>query len=178
MYLRLMDIQIRTIQPEDNPGMASIIRNTLAEFGANRPGTVYFDSSTDHLFELFQTPRSIYYVALNKNLLIGGAGVFPSNGLPEDTCELVKMYLLPESRGLGIGKMLIEKCLAYARAAGYKRMYLETLPELKKAIEVYEKFNFTYLPGPLGNTGHFGCDVWMIRTVDSEQRTVNSVNEQ
>jgi putative acetyltransferase len=73
------------------------------------------------------------------------------------------MYLLPESRGLGIGRILIEKCLAFAKEAGYKRIYLETLPELKKAIHVYEKFNFTYLPQPLGNTGHFGCDVWMIR---------------
>lgn len=158
-----MDIQIRTIQPEDNPGIAAIIRNTLAEFGANRPGTVYFDSSTDHLFEVFQIRRSIYYVAFNKDLLVGGAGIFPSDGLPEDTCELVKMYLLAEVRGLGIGRLLIEKCLIYAKQAGYKRVYLETLPELKKAIHVYEKFNFTYLPGPMGNTGHFGCDVWMIR---------------
>lgn len=158
-----MDIKIRTIKPEDNPGIAKIIRNALAEFGANKPGTVYFDSSTDHLSDLFQTPRSVYYVAFNKDFLVGGAGIFPSPGLPADTCELVKMYLVPESRGLGVGKLLIEKCLAYAKDAGYKRIYLETLPELKKAIHVYEKFNFKYLSGPMGNTGHFGCDVWMIR---------------
>ena len=158
-----MEINIRTIQPEDNPGIARIIRNSLAEFGANRPGTVYFDSSTDHLFDLFQTPRSVYYVAFNKESLIGGAGIFPSPGLPEDTCELVKMYLVPESRGLGIGRLLIEKCLAYAKHAGYEKVYLETLPELKKAIHVYEKFGFKYLSSPMGNTGHFGCDVWMIR---------------
>lgn len=158
-----MDIEIRTIQPSDNSGIANIIRNTLAEFDANRPGTVYFDPTTDRLFEIFQTPGSIYYVATNRNILVGGAGIFPSDGLPEDTCELVKMYLIPVARGLGMGKILIEHCLAFAKQAGYKRIYLETLPELKKAIQVYEKFNFTYLPGPMGNTGHFGCDVWMIR---------------
>ena len=158
-----MDIEIRTIQPTDNKALAIIVRNTLAEFGANRPGTVFFDPSTDSLFEVFQTPRSIYYVAVDKDKLVGGAGIFPSNGLPEGVCELVKMYLLPEVRGMGVGKLLIEKCLGFAREAGYKKVYLETLPELKKAIHVYEKFDFTYLPGPMGNTGHFGCDVWMIR---------------
>jgi putative acetyltransferase len=158
-----MDIQIRTIHPSDNKALATIVRNTLAEFGANRPGTVYFDPSTDLLFELFQVPRSIYYVAIQQDKAVGGAGIFPSEGLPEDVCELVKMYLLPEVRGMGAGRQLIEKCLAFAREAGYKRVYLETLPELKTAIHVYEKFNFTYLPGPMGNTGHFGCDVWMIR---------------
>ena len=158
-----MDIEIRTIQPSDNSGIADIIRNTLAEFGANRQGTVYFDSSTDRLFETFQAPGSIYYVAINKNILVGGAGIFPSDGLPEDTCELVKMYLIPVARGLGLGKVLIEHCLSFAKKAGYKRVYLETMPELKKAIQVYEKFNFTHLPGPMGNTGHFGCDIWMIR---------------
>ena len=160
-----MDIEIRTIQPTDNKALAIIVRNTLAEFGANRPGTVFFDPSTDSLFEVFQTPRSIYYVALHKDKLVVGAGIFPSNGLPEGVCELVKMYLLPEVRGMGVGKLLIEKCLGFAREAGYKKVYLETLPELKKAIHVYEKFHFTYLPGPMGNTGHFGCDVWMIRDV-------------
>ena len=143
--------------------MAAIIRDTLAEFNADRPGTVFFDPSTDSLFELFQKPGSIYFVVLIDHSIAGGAGIFPSDGLPEDTCELVKMYLLPNARGQGIGKMLIEQCLEFAKHQGYKKVYLETLPELKKAIHVYEKFNFTYLPGPLGNTGHFGCDVWMIK---------------
>ena len=157
-----MDIQISRIQPSHNQALATIVRNALAEFGANRPGTVYFDPSTDSLFEVFQAPHSIYYVAIDKEKLVGGAGIFPSNGLPKDVCELVKMYLVPEARGIGVGRLLIEKCLAFAKEAGYKRVYLETLPELKKAIGVYEKFNFTYLPAPMGNTGHFGCDVWMI----------------
>ncbi|MBC7826909.1 MAG: GNAT family N-acetyltransferase [Chitinophagaceae bacterium] len=158
-----MDTQVRTILPSDNIEIAAIIRNTLAEFGANRPGTVYFDASTDILSEVFQTSGSIYYVGLSQKTIIGGAGIFPSEGLPEDTCELVKMYLLPEARGKGIGKMLIEKCIGFAKDAGYKKIYLETMPELKKAMHVYEKCGFTYLPGPIGNTGHFGCDVWMIR---------------
>jgi len=159
------DVLIRTIEPGDNAALAIIVRNTLKEFGANHPGTVYYDPSTDALFELFQTPGSIYYVALINNTLVGGAGIYPSEGLPADTCELVKMYLLPAARGKGLGSRLIEKALAFAREAGYQKVYLETMPELSKAISVYEKAGFAYLPGPLGNTGHFGCSIWMLKTL-------------
>ena len=93
---------------------------------------------------------------------MGGAGIFPSAGLPKDTCELVKMYLIPDARHIGLGRKLISICLEKAKETGYKKVYLETLPELKQAVKVYEKFGFTYLKGPLGNTGHFGCNVWMI----------------
>src|SRR5687768_4819450 len=120
-----MEIEVRTIIPSDNNAMAAIIRDTLAEFNADRPGTVFFDPSTDSLFELFQKPRSIYFVVLIDRSIAGGAGIFPSEGLPEDTCELVKMYLLPHARGKGIGKLLIEKCLDFARQQDYKRVYLE-----------------------------------------------------
>jgi putative acetyltransferase len=51
----------------------------------------------------------------------------------------------------------------HARQLGYRKIYLETLPELRQAVKVYEKFGFHYLEGPMGNTGHFGCNVWMLR---------------
>jgi putative acetyltransferase len=158
----MSSFSIRTIQPADNQSLARIIRSALTEFGANKPGTVYYDPTTDALYELFQTPGSIYYVAELNGQLIGGAGIYPSAGLPPDTCELVKMYLSPEARGKGTGKTLIEKALEFAREAGYKKVYIETMPELRKAMSVYEKFGFRYLDGPLGQTGHFGCDVWML----------------
>lgn len=156
-------IQTRPIQPADNPAIAAIIRNTLKEFGGDRPGTVYTDPTTDALYELFRKPGSSYYIALLNDQIVGGAGIYPSDGLPEATCELVKMYLLPEARGIGLGKFLIEKALQFAKEYGYKQVYIETLPELRQAMSVYEKFGFTYLDGPLGNTGHFGCDIWMLK---------------
>ncbi|MDI3322103.1 GNAT family N-acetyltransferase [Pinibacter soli] len=157
------NIEIRRIRPEDNKALAVIVRNALAEFGANKPGTVFFDPTTDNLFELFQQPGGVYFVALINNEVVGGAGIFPTEGLPSDTCELVKMYLSSAVRGRGLGKFLIDKCMAHAIEEGYSRMYLETLPELRKAVLVYEKFGFQYLDAPLGNSGHFGCDVWMIK---------------
>lgn len=156
-------IHIRKIQPSDNPELAVIVRNTLTEFGANVPGTVFFDPTTDALFELFQTPKSAYYVAEIEGKLLGGGGIFPTEGLPDGTCELVKMYLLPEARGIGLGRMLMERCLETARKYGFQQIYLETLPELNLAVKVYEKFGFEYLSAPLGNSKHFGCGLWMLK---------------
>ncbi|WP_121354357.1 GNAT family N-acetyltransferase [Flavisolibacter nicotianae] len=162
--LQLEETILRTIRKDDNAALAAIIRKTLEEFGANRPGTVYYDPTTDALFELFQsTPGSVYYVAERNGELLGGGGIFPSPGLPADTCELVKMYLLPQARGIGLGKKIIHACIDFAKDSGYKNIYIESMPELKQALKTYEKFGFHYLDKPLGETGHFGCDLWMLK---------------
>jgi len=156
-------IVVRDIRPEDNPFIAKIVKDTLAEFGANHPGTVYYDSSTNALYELFQNEKAVYNIAEIDGEIVGGGGIYPTDGLPDGTCELVKMYLLPEARGSGLGKMLIEKCLQQAKDLGFKKVYLETMPELKQALNVYAKFGFEYLKGPLGNSGHTGCSLWMLK---------------
>jgi putative acetyltransferase len=158
---------IRSIQENDNAAIASIIRNALAEFGANKPGTVFFDPTTDHLFELFQANGAAYFIAVDEQQqIVGGCGIFPTAALPPQTCELVKMYLQPQVRGLGLGRQLIQHSMNWAAANGYQQVYLETMPELKAALKAYEKFGFHYLNGPMGNSGHFGCDVWMLRQLD------------
>lgn len=159
----MKNLLVRIIQPGDNEALARIIRTSLAEFKANKPGTVYFDDRTDHLFEEFKIAHSIYYVAECDGEIMGGAGIYPTANLPEGTCELVKLYLASNARGKGIGKLLLKKCITVAKEMGYKSMYLETMPELKVAIPMYERFGFTYLTGPQGNSGHTGCDVWMIK---------------
>lgn len=161
--LSLSEITIRPIEVTDNPDLALIVRNTLSEFGAANPGTVYFDPTTDALFELFQTPKAAYFVAEVNGRILGGGGIYPTEGLPEDTCELVKMYLLPEARGIGLGRTLIEQCLKSATAKGFNQVYLETLDELHLALKIYAKFGFEYLKAPMGNTKHFGCGLWMLK---------------
>jgi putative acetyltransferase len=104
----------------------------------------------------------VYFIAEIEDRIVGGGGICPTNGLSEDTCELVKMYLLPKARGKGIGAALLNKCLETAKKKGFNKVYLESLPELKRAIIVYEKFGFKKLSGPLGNTGHVS-GVWMIK---------------
>lgn len=162
--MELPSTVIRPIAADDNAILARIIRSVLEEFVANKPGTVYYDRETDHLFELFNaTPRSAYRVAVRGEQVMGGAGIFPTPNLPEGTCELVKMYLLPEARGTGIGRQLVEEAFRLAKGLGYQKIYLETMPELKTAIGMYEKMGFQYLPGPMGCSGHTGCDIWMER---------------
>ena len=160
----MQGIEIRRMVQSDNALLAKIIRDTLTEFGADHPGTVYYDDTTDHLFELFQQSLSYYFIATLDGEVIGGGGIYPTEGLPESTCELVKMYLMPAARGKGLGKMIIDRCLLKAQENGFKNIYLETMPELQQAIKVYEKFGFQYLNGPLGNSGHFGCSKWMLKT--------------
>lgn len=162
----LNNVTIIPIAAAHNQAIAKIIRTSLEEFNANKPGTVYFDASTDALFELFDaTPKSKYFIAVLNNEVVGGAGIFPTEGLPDDTCELVKMYLHQSVRGIGLGKKMIEHCAASAKELGFSKMYLETLPELNKAVKVYEALGFTYLQQPLGNSGHTGCDIWMIKNI-------------
>jgi putative acetyltransferase len=157
-----MEIYIRPIEPKDNSAIALIIRTALEEFGANKPGTVYFDASTDDLYNLFKNQvGSVYFVAVQDGLLLGGAGIFPTEGLPAGVCELVKMYLAKEARGKGLGQKMIGHVMNWAKENGYQTVYLETMPELSKAVNVYEKFGFQYLDGPMGNSGHSGCNLWM-----------------
>ena len=70
-----------------------------------------------------------------------------------------------QKRGKGIGRQLIQQCLDWAKANGYEQAYLETMPELHLALKAYEQFGFTYLKRPLGKSGHFGCDRWMIKHI-------------
>jgi putative acetyltransferase len=116
---------IRLIEPKDNVALAAVIRAALTEFGANKPGTVYYDPTTDHLFELFQTEGSVYYVAEIEGILVGGCGIFPTEGLPDGTCELVKLYLAPSARGTGLGKALMLKAMAWAKKMDIRKCILK-----------------------------------------------------
>jgi putative acetyltransferase len=158
-----MDLIFRTIEERDNTEIAELIRTVFREFNIHKPGTVYFDPTTDNLYKLFKTPGSEYWIAEENGEIIGGCGVFPTPGLPEGCAELVKFYLSASHRGKGIGWMLMEKTFDSAKRLGYRQLYLESLPELKRAISLYEKAKFRFLSGPLGESGHFGCDIWMLK---------------
>lgn len=154
---------LRKITEADNETMAVIIRSSLEEFGAAKPGTVYFDPTTDNLFGLFTAKNSVYFIAESNGEIAGGAGIFPTEGLPFATCELVKMYVSSNARGMGLGQLLLDKCIEEAKASGFNKMYIETMLELINAIEMYKKNGFTFLTGPIGNSGHTGCDIFMIK---------------
>ena len=93
----------------------------------------------------------------------GCGGIYPTQGLPQGYCELVKLYFDPAVRGKGIGKQLINICMEAALKMGYEYMYLETMPELTIAVPLYEKLGFEYNDAALGNSGHCGCNIWMVK---------------
>lgn len=154
---------VRNINPKDNAAMAKIIRDSLKEFNAAKPGTVYFDEETDRLSDVFSTPSSAYFVIDLDGEIAGGGGIFPTKGLPADTCELVKMYIAKKFRGNGYGQTLLYNCIDAAKQKGFSKMYLESMPELTNALKMYEKNGFNYLRHPMGNSGHSGCELWMIK---------------
>ncbi len=157
----MQNFTIRPIQESDNSNIASVIRKALEEYGENKPGTVYTDPTTDELFALFQREGSCYFIAEADQKIIGGCGIFPTKGLPDGYGELVKLYLDSDYRGYGLGKRLMEKCIATAKAMNYTHLYLESIPALNQAVYLYEKMGFTVINHRLGESGHFSCDLWM-----------------
>ena len=156
-------MQIRQIASHDNAELADLIRKVFREFGIDRPGTVYTDPTTDHLFELFATSGSVYWVAVENGRLTGGCGIYPTPGLPQGYAELVKFYVSSDHRGQGVGKMLMEQSISSARGLGYTQLYLESFPELEKAVSMYEREGFRSIDAPLGYSGHTACTLWMVK---------------
>jgi len=156
-------VTIRPIEPSDDGRMASIIRTVMTEYGAVGEGYSIMDPEVDEMAEAYAGPGAAYFVALVDGEIVGGAGIGPLVGGPEDVCELKKMYLLETARGQGLGHRLMELCLDAARTAGYARCYLETLGHMTEARRLYERNGFTPIDAPMGATGHTGCNGWYIR---------------
>lgn len=157
------DFIIREVKPKDNKQIAEVIRGVLVEFGVPKVGTAYEDKATDEMFENFDKPTSIYYVIEHKNKIVGGAGIAQLDNFEGNTCELQKMYFLPIARGKGLGSKLISTCLQKAKKLGFDNCYLETMPYMEAARALYKKNGFKSLDKPMGNTGHYSCNVWMIK---------------
>ncbi|MGF1522406.1 MAG: GNAT family N-acetyltransferase [Leptolyngbyaceae cyanobacterium] len=169
-----MTFEIREIQPQDNARLADIIRQTLTEFGANRPGFAWADPELDRLSEAYAGQDAVYYVVTVQEAIVGGAGIAPFPCELSGLCELQKMYLLPANRGMGLGQALIDKLLQLSKTLGYRGCYLETFHTMEGAIHLYKKFGFELLPKPLGNSGHASCNQFYLRWFDAAE-TRNSM---
>jgi len=156
---------IREIRKEDNPQVAKVIRTVLIELGVPKVGTAYADKALDSMFEQYNQPKATYFVVVENDKILGCAGVAQLDNYEGNVCELQKMYFLDEARGRGIGKKMIGICLDKAKEYGFDACYLETMPFMKAAQKLYIKMGFEYIDAPMGNTGHYSCPVWMLKTL-------------
>lgn len=154
---------IRPIKKSDNREITAIIRSVLIETGVPKVGTTYEDSALEDMYSTYQEPRSAFFVIEDAGKLIGGGGISPLANYSGNVCELQKMYYLPEARGKGLGKKVLELCLEAASNFNFDQCYLETMPYMKAAMALYEKYGFRYLDGPMGDTGHYQCPIHMIK---------------
>lgn len=151
-------IALRPIQSSDNPAVAALIRQVMTEFGAVGRGFSIEDPEVDAMYEAYQQPGAAFDVLVAGERLVGCGGIGPLQGGDLQTCELKKMYFLPEIRGQGWGRRLLELQIDRARAWGYRWMYLETLARMEGANRLYRKLGFQPLSRNWGATGHCGCD--------------------
>ena len=161
--VKLVSYKIEEIKPEHDQKVCQIIKHVGTEYGAIGDGFGPSDPEVLNMSQYYNDKsRSIYLVAIIDGQIVGGCGIAAFNER-SDVCELRKLFLLPESRGLGLGKALTVNCLAYAKKKGFGKCYLDTLSNMKSAITLYENLGFQHLPRPLDGSEHSGCDVWMLK---------------
>lgn len=158
----MSDYVIRPIKPGDDAAMASVIRTVMPEFGAVGSGFAISDPEVDWISRAYSEPHCAYFVIERNGEVMGGGGVAPLIGGEPGVCELRKMYFLSEVRGMGAGAAMMTHCLAAARELGFKRCYLETLRGMDAAMRLYERTGFHKIAGPMGATGHGGCNAFYL----------------
>ena len=80
------------------------------------------------------------FFALVNNLVIGTAAMIP---FPKSKIELAKMTVQKEYRGKGLSKILLKRCIDYAKASKAKEIFLISNSRLLSARKLYDKFGFT-----------------------------------
>ncbi len=75
------------------------------------------------------------------------AGCIALRKLEKDVCEMKRLFVRNQFRGLELGKLLIEKLIDEARLIGYEELRLDTLPDkMAKAVKLYKSYGFTEIP--------------------------------
>jgi putative acetyltransferase len=156
---------IRPIQQKDNVFVAQMIREVLVEAGAPKVGTAYEDKTLDTMFEAYKNDRAEYFVVEENGEIIGSSGIAPLEGEKETICELQKMYFSAKARGRGLGGEMMKVCLDFAKDNNFEKCYLETLPYMLAAQKLYKKSGFQEIDYRMGSTGHYSCNVWMLKVL-------------
>ena len=157
---------IRKIEFKDDAAILAIARRCFEEFGAPLTGSAYCDPRMEHLSREFERNDAEYWVIENTDgEVLGGAGFYPTEGLPAGMAEVVKLYFSPKLRGHGFGRNMLSLVEERAKEHGFTQLYIESFPEFSKAVSLYEKFGFRHIPHALGNSGHPAVTIWMVKDI-------------
>ncbi len=165
-YNKKNNFKIRDMMARDNESVAFLVRYNLKKHGLDIPGTVYFDSVVDNLYEYYSaSDKRGYYVLVDDNdTVLGGIGLDDFSQF-KDCAELQKLYLSDSVKGNGLGYELINYVEKKMIEKGYKYSYLETHDNLKAAIHIYEKSGYLRIDKP-DSVMHGAMNVFFYKSLD------------
>jgi putative acetyltransferase len=145
---------LRDYRPGDEGIVFLIVKHVLAGYGLST-NTEATDADLRDIHASYLSGGGTFRILECDGHVAGSYGLFPTT---HQSCELRKMYLLPEFKGRGLGTMMMEDALRVARKMGFAEMTLETNSCLKEALGLYRKYGFTeYTPSHLSDR----CDLAM-----------------
>ncbi len=138
----------------ESPAQIAHARDLFAEYAQSLGFSLCFQNFDKELAELpgdYAPPEGRLLLAEFEGQL---AACVALHKLEPDTCEMKRLYLRPQFRGLGLGRTLAERIITEARQIGYRRKRLDTVePVMKHAVAMYRKLGFTeiapYRPNPI-----------------------------
>ncbi len=119
--------------------MIKLVSSVLAEFRLPFDLESKDADLTDIEGMYFQSGGVFEVIKDKSGRILGTYGLFPLNDI---TCELRKMYFLPEIRGIGLGREVLDRAVAHAQRLGFRSVVLETISVLERAIHLYTRFGF------------------------------------
>jgi carbonic anhydrase len=140
-----MTITLQTLSPADLPQLEQVrqfFRNYAAWLGVELCFQ-NFDQEMATLPGRYATPQGRLFYAENDGVPAGCVGIRP---LSAGVCELTRLYVAPEQRGTGIGRRLAVAAIHAAREIGYRKILLDTLPNMRIAVKLYRELGFQEAP--------------------------------
>ncbi len=150
--------RLRDYKPSDEESIFRIVKEVLLGYGLSTNPEVT-DADLQDIQTSYLSGGGAFRILEADGRIVGSYGLYPTS---RKSCELRKMYLMPELKGQGLGKMMIEDAFRVAKDLGFTEMTLETNSCLKEALGLYRKYGFKeFVPG------HFSdrCNLAMIKTL-------------